>query len=382
MARKTAANEAKNETVNTEVNEMEDAEQKFYDPNKVKVDLEGLASLSKETKKSAVYLDSFQARLLVDNYYATQKYRMNLANQIRAVDQGFDEVQDGEQPAIAWLLSDIQNRENQIKKLINEYGKANPFCQWAMAIKGIGPCFAVNLWSYIDINKCHHANQWLSYAGLNDNNAPWLGTEKATKLVNSAYEKFGMSPKDPVDDNVLLFVANGSGRNVNTIKAGYIKHKNAVTGNSNEKTILIKYMAKPPYNTELKKICFLIGQSFIKVSNRGSLYGEIYKERKAFETARNENGDYADQAARLLKEKNYDKNTDTYAYLSQGKLSPAHINMRSIRYAVKIFMTHVFEARYVYEYGIKPPVIYPIAFQNHIDYIEPEVPYSNYFKIK
>lgn len=353
----------------------------LYDEAKTKVDLDGLASLSKETKKSAAFVTDNQIRLIIDNFYQTQRYRMNVANQIRAVDQNFDEVQDGETPAISWLLSDIQNRENQIKKMISEYVKTVPVCQWAMAVKGIGPIFAANLWSYIDMNKCFHANQWISYAGLNDNNAPWLGKEKATEIVNAVYKDLGMKASDAVTEDVLLRVAISAGRNIDTVRRGFNSHKQK-DEKSSDKSVLIRYMAMPPYNTELKKVCYLIGQSFIKVSNRGSLYGQLYKERKAYETLKNENGDYAEQAEKLLSEKNYSKETDTYKFLSQGKLSPAHINNRAIRRAVKIFMTHFFEACYIYTHNEKPPVIYPIAYQGHVDYVEPEVPYENYFIIK
>lgn len=351
----------------------------LYDENQTKVDLDGLSSLSKDVKKSAVYLDDKQIRLVIDQYYATQKHRINIENQIRAVRQGFDETPEGEQPAISWLLMDVRNRENQIKKLIAEYVKYIPVCQWATAVKGIGPIFAAILYSYIDMSKCKHANQFISYCGLNDNNTPWLGKEKARDIVNEAWAHFGLNPKDEPDDNVLLRVAVNSGRNLNTVKKGFALHRENNSGAANPKTQLINYMAKPPYNTFLKKVLYLVGQSFIKVSNRGSLYGTIYKERKALETMKNEQGDYADQAKHLLETYNYDKTTDTYKYLSQGKLSPDHINMRASRYAEKIFLTHFFEACYIDKYKINPPTIYPIAFQGHVDYIGPEVPYENYF---
>lgn len=352
----------------------------FYNPEQAKVDLAGLASLSKKTKESAAVVTDKQARLIVDNYYQTQKYRMKIANQIRAVSQGFDDVAEGETPAIAWLLADVKNRENQIKLMIQEYAKNNPVCQWAMQIKGIGPVFAANLWSYIDMEKCFHANQFISYAGLNDNNAPWLGKEKAAKLVDLVYKTLNLDDTASANDDVFLRVAIGAGRNVLSIKRGFNNYKQKEKDKKiRDKTLLIKIMSIPPYNKELKKVCYLIGESFCKVSNRGSLYGELYKERKALETYRNENLEYKEQAEKLLSEKNYDKTTDTYKCLIQGKLSPAHITMRAKRYAVKIFLTHFFEACYIYTYKKNPPVIYPIAFQGHTDYIKPEVPYEDFF---
>lgn len=361
--------------INAAVEEMD-----FYDKSKTQMDLDGLAKLSKETKNSAAFVSDNQIRLIIDSYYQTQAHRINIANQIRAVKQNFDQVPDGEQPAIAWLLKDVENRENQIKKMVEEYVKNTPVCAWALQIKGIGPLFAANLWSYIDMNKINHANQFLSYAGLNDNNSPWLGKEKASAIVNEAYTYFNMDSSDKANDDIFLRVAIKSGRNVLSIKRGFNSHKQRDTRNSSDKTILIKYLSMPPYNTELKKICYLIGESFCKVSNRGSLYGKLYQERKAWETMKNENLEYKDQADALLKVKNYDKNTDTYKCLIQGKLSQAHINQRAKRYAVKIFLTHFFEACWIDKYNEKPPIIYPIAHLGHLDYIEPEVPFDSLYK--
>ena len=372
--------EERNE-VNLTTEEVEE-NLKFYDPDAAQIELDGLATVSKEVTKSIVKLSDAQIRIILDGYYQVQGYRIILQNQIRAVKQGYDSTDDYKLEAIEWLLADAVNRENQYKKLIAAYTKNVSVCRWATAIKGIGPVFAAILLSYIDMSKCRHANQFLSYAGLNDNNTPWLGKEKATELVNEAYKEFGLKNSDSANEDVFQYIGERTGRTLHKVKTAFKRHKEKDTHKSTDKTILIKYLSMPPYNMELKKLCFLIGESFVKVSNRGSLYGEIYKERKAWETSMNEKGHYAEQAAQLLEEFNYSKDTDTYKCLIQGKLSPAHINMRAKRYAVKIFLTHFFEACWTYHYKTKPPVIYPIAFLDHVDYIEPEVPYSDYITYK
>lgn len=373
-----------------ENNEVErKIEDTLYDPKKTQVELDGLASISKEVKKSVANVTDKQIRIIIDSYYQTQAARIALENQVRAVNQGYDDGvdelknvsdEDSDNLAIRWLLDDYKNRENQIKKMIAEYVKNVPVCSWATAIKGIGPIFAANLYSYINMDICKHANQFLNYAGLNDNNTPWLGKEKAENIVNEAYEKYAAKKSDPASDDILNYVANKSGRKFETVLRGFTSHKEKDTKKTSDKVLLTKYLSKPPYNKELKTTCYLIGESFCKVSNRGSLYGTLYRERKAWETTMNESGHYAEQAARMLSEKNYDKSTPTYKAMSQGKLSEAHINNRAKRYATKIFLTHFFEACWLDKYGTKPPVIYPIAFQNHVDYIEPEVPYSDYIK--
>ena len=355
---------------------MDDPESTFYDPNKMEVDLAGLATLSKDVKKSVALMDDKQLRIIIDSYYQAQHNRITTQNQIRAVIQGYDD--NDNLLAMSWLLKNYENTENQIRKLIEEYTNNVPVCRWAKSIKGIGPMFAAILWDAIDMDVCQHANQFLNYAGLNDNNIPWLGTEKAEKIVNEAYENCGLKKTDPMNDNVLIYISAKTNRKFESILKGFKSHKEKDTKNSSDRVTLIKYLAKPPYNKELKSVCYLIGEAFCKVSNRGSLYGEIYRERKAWETMRNEQLAYKEQAERLLAEKNYDKKTPTYKCLIEGKLSPAHINQRAKRYATKIFLTHFFEACWIYTHGTKPPVIYPIAFQDHVDYIEPEVPYSDF----
>lgn len=351
----------------------------LYDPKAAEVVLNGLATLSKEVKQSAISLDDTQIKIILDNYYKTQEYRKYLANQVRAAKEILP-IDNKSLLAVSWLLADIENREEQIKKLIAQYVKNNPVCEWASWTKGIGPVFAANLYSYLDLSKCTHANQFIAYCGLNNNNAPWLGTAKSTEIVNEAYKHFGLSAKDPADERVILRVAMAAGRSVISVRRGFENHKKKQKKKISDKNALMGYMAKPPYNRDLQKICFLIGESFTKVSNRDSLYGRLYKERKAWEEMQNENLAYAEQAEKMLKEYNYGKDTETFKYLSKGKLSPAHINRRAQRYATKIFLTHFFEACYIHKYQKEPPVIYPIAHLGHADYIKPEVPYKQLWR--
>lgn len=149
------------------------------------------------------------------------------------------------------------------------------------------------------------------------------------------------------------------------------------------KNNLASYLAKPPYNKNAKQLVYLIGESFVKQSGKpSSLYGRLYLERKAYEVANNEKGVYAPLAEEALASKNYGKDTSSYQCYVEGKLPPAQIHNRSKRYAVKIFISHLFEAMYMDKYHCKVPYeIYPIAHMEHTDYIPPEVPYEKYIKI-
>lgn len=126
-----------------------------------------------------------------------------------------------------------------------------------------------------------------------------------------------------------------------------------------------------PFNAKLKTLCWKIGESFVKVSNNeDDFYGKIYKERKEYEIAKNENGEYAEQAKEKLEKYKIGKDTEAYKYYSQGMLPPAHIQARAKRYAVKIFLSHLFDVWYKLEKGQEPPKPYALAILGHAHEIE------------
>ena len=67
------------------------------------------------------------------------------------------------------------------------------------------------------------------------------------------------------------------------------------------------------------------------------------EERRDFEDAKNEAGEYAEEAAKQLQNKNYGKTTDAYKAYSQGKLPPNHLFARSKRWTVKLFLSHYWQ---------------------------------------
>jgi len=101
---------------------------------------------------------------------------------------------------------------------------------------------------------------------------------------------------------------------------------------------------KRPWNASLKRLCWLIGESFVKVSNHErDVYGKLYQKRKEWEAARNEAGAYAEQAAASLAEKKFGKDTQARKHYEAGKLPPARIHRRAERFATKIFLSHMHE---------------------------------------
>lgn len=127
-----------------------------------------------------------------------------------------------------------------------------------------------------------------------------------------------------------------------------------------------------PWNASLKTLSWKLGESFVKVMNHDEdQYGHIYLARKAYEQAKNEAGDYADQAARILQTKNIGKETDAYKAYITGKLPPGHIHARCKRYAVKIFLSHLFSYWYKLHYKKEPPKPFAIAILGHAHEIFP-----------
>lgn len=64
----------------------------------------------------------------------------------------------------------------------------------------------------------------------------------------------------------------------------------------------------------------------------------IYDARKAYEQAKNEAGDYAEQAEQRLRDYKYGPTTAAYKAYKAGKLPDLHIHMRAQRYMEKRFL--------------------------------------------
>lgn len=142
-------------------------------------------------------------------------------------------------------------------------------------------------------------------------------------------------------------------------------------GGINPQTVWSKGQ-KRPFNAKLKVLFWKIGESFVKVSNNeNDFYGKIYQQAKAHLTEQNGSGFFAEDAARLLTEKKYGKETEAFKMYSSGKLPLAQIHGRAKRKAVKLFVSHWHYVAYRYHFGRPPALPYTIAIQNHAHYIAP-----------
>ena len=129
---------------------------------------------------------------------------------------------------------------------------------------------------------------------------------------------------------------------------------------------------KRPWNASLKRLCFIIGESFTKFSNHeNDIYGKIYKARKVVEVQRNEAGLFAEQAALALKQKKFRDDKEAKKHYLAGKLPPARVHLRAQRYATKFFLSHYHHVAYEIEFGTPPPKPYILTHGDHAHYIGP-----------
>ena len=122
---------------------------------------------------------------------------------------------------------------------------------------------------------------------------------------------------------------------------------------------------KRPWNAALKRLCWILGGSFVKFrSNEKDFYGALYAERKALELARNEAGQFRELAERSLKERTIrDKELrETY---EAGRLPLGRLDLRARRWAVKIFLAHWHHVAYEVRYGEPPPKPYVLSQLQH-----------------
>src|SRR5215471_11781649 len=165
-------------------------------------------------------------------------------------------------------------------------------------------------------------------------------------------------------------IASGLLANIDIAKAPTVGHIWRFAGL--DPTVKWSRHEKRLWNASLKRLCWLMGESFVKVSgNKNDIYGKLYLERKAYEAKRNDAGELKPEAdfriaADDLKPKAKRMDADLRALLETGKLPAKALHERAKRWAVKLFLAHWFEEAYRLHHGSEPPLPYPIAHLGHV----------------
>lgn len=309
--------------------------------------------------------DNNSARMLVDMFYSMQEMRKRTANQVLAIRQGADPAGDKEGPQ--FILAQMQTMEDNARLFLQTYVQGHPLWPWFAAVPGIGPVLAAGLVAHLGGRPLPPTvGHWWRFAGL-DPSQQWLGQDKLKSLW------------DTLDGDLEMRTRTLSyriGRDPETvIRDATTNHKTGEVS-SLTKAKALKALARIPYNRPLKTLCWKIGDSMVKLGGRqDAFYAKFYRDRKAREIARNENGERAELAQRTLAAR---PNHAQAAIYREGKLPDGRIDLMARRATVKLFLSHLHELWYREEHGKNPPHPFSTVIQGHAHYIPP--PYQHVFR--
>lgn len=366
-----------------------DNEKEFTVPEAVK-----LSKDVKETLLKVPYITRDELKLLYDIFKDIQQVRVATTERIRSIETAAknNAKQAGEEycePTLAiskYVLKNISNIEAGMTMAFKLCLKDDPVGGWLMDICGVGPAIAAGLLAYFDVDSKDYASQFISYAGLNNINRPWLGREKSKVIVEEV-----IGDSDTITDDHIYEIARRTQWNSNylfTYGRSERDKDTGITSGDFTKESLIKACSKIPYNAKLRSLLHVAacsinykkGPKFKKTHpNGGKKYGELLDERIDYETRKNEAGEYRDQAlekAEALKKSKKCK-SDLIKIYESGKLPPSHIRMRAMRWMEKVFVCHLFEEMYRVKYDKLPPRYYALEhLEGHNVDIKPEVPFT------
>ena len=316
-------------------------DQEFDDLSLLKV-----PRLSRALKDEAAQLGEQEARYLVDGYYAMQKPRVRMSNQLSAGDRGTDTPMF---PVLARLHSHTESIEGHIRGLLQAFAEARPVGQWMLSLYGVGPVLSAGILAHFDIREAHRPSAFWRYAGL-DPTVEWLGPEQAKAFVADV---LGRKSGDIAESDIAM-VALPLKR-----KPEKLLHLFDVLGKDGEPlpmTVgsLVKVVSVRPWNQTAKVLTWKLADCMVRFAGREECYyGHRYLEFKEREVMRNEAGNFAGQAHRIMQEKPNHKQVATYR---EGRLPDGHVDMRARRRVSKLFLLHLWLVWWELEFGEKPPI--------------------------
>ena len=273
-----------------------------------------------------------EVKSLLSLYYQIQDFRIGAGNRQFQLDKQDEDDTDNKVKAaknisFAYTNSGLKDIEDTIAEWLTDYVKRDPVGKWLLTVKGIGGVLAAGFLAYIDISKCQTAGAIWRYAGIEGHKAP---RKKGVKIdYNPAFK-------------VLCWKAGEQFVKV----SGYKKDPKT-------KEVLLDKNGNPIYRIE------------------DALYGHLYREKLAELITKNENGEFKEFAQVILSEKNFTKETDTKKTYEEGKLPMAHLMAMAKRYAVKIFLSHLFTLWYEHANGKPAPRPFAEVHLGHVHMIEP-----------
>ena len=145
--------------------------------------------LTKQLKNSAKLLSRQEARYLVDQYYAIQKFRIHSANQQRAA-QASREPND----VIDLIPDQFGRMEAVIKSALGAFAAEYTVGRWMQSLVGIGPVISAGFLAHLDVRGKKTYGHFWSFAGL-DPSKKWDKGQKRpwNAALKTLCWKFGQS---------------------------------------------------------------------------------------------------------------------------------------------------------------------------------------------
>ncbi|MGH7505101.1 MAG: transposase [Longimicrobiales bacterium] len=224
-------------------------------------------------------------RWIADAYEQAQQVRIETGERIRAIAQGRDACDsDAREPVdAARLLADIRKgegdgpvallgrtyrrhweAEQELRGAMTTALGEHPAWPWISQVKGIGATLAAKLLARLDVHRAPHPSSFWSYCGLAT--VPGIEYRCAVCGLRVSYPtRYRVKPAHTRADaktacTGALEPARGPEHNVRVAQP-----KPAVG-------------EKATYDRYAKKVCYLIGVSFIRT---GSAYGAFYRRERA-----------------------------------------------------------------------------------------------------
>jgi len=202
---------------------------------------------------------------LVDEYYAIQKHRIAMGNQIFQLKDSEEDSENMEEYHERMFVL-----EKDIAKAITKQVKRHKLWDgFFKDVKGIGPIFAAALLANIDISKAEHASSLWKYCGQSVE----LEREEVTIFKGVAVKEF-----EVVEDGkkkAVNIVYNDGKKETVSLKDWDRYVQKIELGHAERR----KKGEKISWNPRLKTVCFLIGESFVKTKGK---YRTIYDTSKMF----------------------------------------------------------------------------------------------------
>jgi hypothetical protein len=222
-------------------------------------------------------------RWIADAYEQAQRVRIEAGERIRAIVQGRDERTGTERADAAKLLVAIRRgetdgpvvllgrtyrrhweAEQELRRAMNTALAEHPAWEWLARVKGIGATLAAKLLARLDVYRAPHPSSFWSYCGLAT--VPGIEYRCTTCGLRTSYPvRYRVKPSHNRPD-------------AGTTCAGELKPARGPEHNIRVAQPRPASGEKASYDQYAKKVCYLIGVSFVRSR---SAYGQFYRRERA-----------------------------------------------------------------------------------------------------